>query len=225
MVYTAQQSGSSSCAAAGDQFGFAGVACTDQTVTLYCSPSADSHTLHVTRSCISCTVLRLQNWPPCCPFIYHDIGQQIPSWNRSYIRFTFLVELITIAAFFYNTIILLAALFAGVSPGLSWFFLAFIVLVLGVPLSWWLFYKSNFNSAQTDGGTYSYIRTFLVTMIHMAWCVLMVLGINNITSFSAGRVLYSDTLAVSVWRTMGPQPCRTTSIDSMLLPAVDCLLP
>eukprot|EP00878_Enallax_costatus_P030408 GHUV01033103.1.p1 GENE.GHUV01033103.1~~GHUV01033103.1.p1 ORF type:complete len:119 (+),score=19.14 GHUV01033103.1:591-947(+) len=49
-----------------------------------------------------------------------------------------------------------------------------------------MFYKSQFGSAQTDGATYSYIRSFLLIMIHMAWCVLMLLGIPNITSFSAG---------------------------------------
>jgi hypothetical protein len=58
-------------------------------------------------------VLHVQNWPRCCPFIYHDIRAQIPSWNRSFVRFTYLVELITIAAFFYNAIIILATLFAG----------------------------------------------------------------------------------------------------------------
>lgn len=61
----------------------------------------------------------LQNWPRCCPFIYHDIRAQIPSWNRSFVRFTYLVELITIAAFFYNAIIILATLFAG-EAGLNW---------------------------------------------------------------------------------------------------------
>jgi hypothetical protein len=67
-------------------------------------------------------LLPLQNWPPCCPFIYHDIRAQIPSWNRSFVRFTYLVELISIAAFFYNAIIILATLFAGaiaVSPSCS----------------------------------------------------------------------------------------------------------
>lgn len=40
---------------------------------------------------------RLQNWPSCCPFIYHNIREQIPAWNRSMVRFAYLVELVSIA--------------------------------------------------------------------------------------------------------------------------------
>lgn len=54
-----------------------------------------------------------QNWPSCCPFIYHNIREQIPAWNRSMVRFAYLTELVTITAFFYNAIIILATLFAG----------------------------------------------------------------------------------------------------------------
>uniref|UniRef100_A0A383WI86 Secretory carrier-associated membrane protein n=1 Tax=Tetradesmus obliquus TaxID=3088 RepID=A0A383WI86_TETOB len=128
----------------------------------------------------------IKNWPPCCPFIYHDIRAQIPSWNRSFVRFTYLVELISIFAFFYNAIIILATLFAGTGPGMTWWFLSVLALVLGVPLSWWLFYKSVFASAQTDGATYSYLRTFILIMLHMAWCVWMVLALPNLGSFSGG---------------------------------------
>lgn len=67
-------------------------------------------------SCVLCR-LCLQNWPSCCPFIYHNIREQIPPWNRSMMRVAYLVELISIAGFFYNAIIILATLFAktGVS--------------------------------------------------------------------------------------------------------------
>eukprot|EP00882_Tetradesmus_deserticola_P008201 GHRQ01008646.1.p1 GENE.GHRQ01008646.1~~GHRQ01008646.1.p1 ORF type:complete len:299 (+),score=151.90 GHRQ01008646.1:234-1130(+) len=128
----------------------------------------------------------LKNWPRCCPFIYHDIRAQIPPWNRSFVRFAYLVELISIAGFFYNALIILITLFAGTGPGLTWWFVSLLALVLGLPLSWWLFYKSVFSSAQTDGATYSYLRTFILVMLHMAWCVWMVLALPNLGSFSAG---------------------------------------
>ena len=38
---------------------------------------------------------------------------------------------------------------------------------MGVPLSWWLFYKQIFKAAQTDGATYSYICSFLLICLHM----------------------------------------------------------
>eukprot|EP00879_Flechtneria_rotunda_P030591 GHRR01033247.1.p1 GENE.GHRR01033247.1~~GHRR01033247.1.p1 ORF type:complete len:356 (+),score=123.81 GHRR01033247.1:287-1354(+) len=127
----------------------------------------------------------IRNWPSCCPFLYHNIKEQIPSWSRSFVRFTYFVELISIAGFFYNTIITLAALFAGAFV-LQWWFLSLLVLVIGVPLSWWLFYKSVFNSAQTDGATYSYMRTFILIIVHLAWCVWMILALPNLGQFSAG---------------------------------------
>ena len=129
----------------------------------------------------------LQNWPSCCPLIYHNIAEQIPSWNRSFVRFTYLIELLTIAGFFYNCLIVLIAIFARVGPGLNWWFISMLCLVMGVPLSWWLFYKSVFNSAQTDGGTYSYMKTFLLIMIHMAWAAWMVVAAPNLGTFSAGE--------------------------------------
>lgn len=127
-----------------------------------------------------------RNWPSCCPLIYHNIAEQIPSWNRSFVRFTYLIELLTIAGFFYNCLIVLIAIFARVGPGLNWWFISMLCLVMGVPLSWWLFYKSVFNSAQTDGGTYSYMKTFLLIMIHMAWAAWMVVAAPNLGTFSAG---------------------------------------
>ncbi|KIZ03332.1 hypothetical protein MNEG_4620 [Monoraphidium neglectum] len=38
----------------------------------------------------------LTNFPPFCPFMYHSISEQIPAWNRSMIRFTFVIELLEI---------------------------------------------------------------------------------------------------------------------------------
>jgi hypothetical protein len=70
---------------------------------------------------------------------------------------------------------------------MTWWFLSVLALVLGVPLSWWMFYKSVFGSAQTDGATYSYLRTFILIMLHMAWCVWMVLALPNLGSFSGGE--------------------------------------
>jgi len=84
------------------------------------------------------------------------------------VRFAYLVELVSITAFFYNAVIILATLLAGLQrPGLQWWFLSLITITMGLPLSWWLFYKSIFNSAQTDGATYSYIRTFMLILLHM----------------------------------------------------------
>ncbi|KAF8072366.1 hypothetical protein HT031_000025 [Scenedesmus sp. PABB004] len=126
------------------------------------------------------------NWPSCCPVIYHSIREQVPAWNRSMVRFTYLVELLSLAGFFFNALVLLAALLAGTGPLLQSWFLSIIALVLGVPLSWLLFYKGVFNAAKTDGATYTYIRVMLTTLLHFAWCVWMVLALQRLGDFSAG---------------------------------------
>jgi glucose dehydrogenase len=100
------------------------------------------------------------------------------------VRFAYLVELVSIAAFFYNAIIILATLFAGIPrPGLQWWFLSLLVITMGVPLSWFLFYKSLFNSAQTDGATYSYIRSFLLIIIHMVSYVTVAQGVGELVAW------------------------------------------
>jgi hypothetical protein len=84
------------------------------------------------------------------------------------VRFAYLTELVSISAFFYNAIVILATLFAGLpQPGLQWWFLSLLVITVGVPLSWLLFYKQIFKAAQTDGATYSYICSFLLICLHM----------------------------------------------------------
>lgn len=81
---------------------------------------------------------------------------------------------------------MLAAMFAGIL-GLTWWLFSLIGFVLGIPLSWWLYYKSLFNAAQTDGATYPYMRSVLTILINIAWCVWMVLGINGMGEFSGGE--------------------------------------
>ncbi|KAI8466091.1 MAG: scamp family-domain-containing protein [Monoraphidium minutum] len=129
--------------------------------------------------------VRPANFPPFCPFIYHSISEQIPSWNRSMVRFHFVTELLVALGFIYNAVIILAAMFAGI-VGLTWWLFSLIALSLGLPLSWWMYYKSLFRAAQTDGATYPYIRSGLCTLINIAWCVWMVLGLSGLGEFSGG---------------------------------------
>lgn len=103
------------------------------------------------------------------------------------IRFAYLVEILSITAFFYNCLILLIATFAKVGPGLQWWFLSLLAMVVGIPLSWLLWYKSLWGSANTDGATYSYMKTFLLILIHIAWCAWMIVAVPGVGSFSAGE--------------------------------------
>lgn len=96
---------------------------------------------------------------------------------------------------------------------LQWWFLSVLALVLGGPLSWWLFYKRVFGAAQTDGGTCTYMVTFMFVMLHMAWCVWMVLGLPNLGAFSAGEV---ET--IRPWLLIVVDPGAVTGLG-FLLPA------
>ncbi len=93
------------------------------------------------------------------------------------IRFALIVELIIIFAFFYNTLITLIAMLAKVGFEIRWWLVALLAMVLGIPGSWYLWYKSLFGSARTDGSTFSYMKTFLLIFVQIVWCGWMVAAI------------------------------------------------
>ncbi|GBF90710.1 hypothetical protein Rsub_03011 [Raphidocelis subcapitata] len=128
---------------------------------------------------------RPNNFPPLWPVTYHNISEQIPPYNRSMIRFHFMTELLVVAGLIWNAAIMLAAMFCG-KLSLTWWLVSFIALILGVPLSWGMYYKSLCRAANTDGALYPYLRSALTILINVAWCVWMVLGLNKLGEFSGG---------------------------------------
>lgn len=71
-------------------------------------------------------------------------------------------------------------------PQVKWWLIALIAFLIGVPASWWGWYKSIYRLAQTDGATYAFFRTLILIFLNIAWCVWMVLAIDGLGDFSAG---------------------------------------
>ena len=128
------------------------------------------------------------NFPRFCPVIRHSIAEGVVPWHRSMVRFAYLVELLEIAAFFYNAIIMLAALIAGVSPGLTWWLIAMLALCVGVPASWLFWYKQLWTAANSNGGTYAYARELILLLLNVAWCAWVIVAARGVGEFAAGVI-------------------------------------
>ena len=111
------------------------------------------------------------NWPPCAPLIRHSIAEGVVPWHRPAVRFAYLVELLEIGAFFFNCVALLAALIAGVGPGLSWWLISLVAVCLGVPGSWLLWYKQLWSAVNSNGSTYAFARELVLLLLNAGACV------------------------------------------------------
>lgn len=126
------------------------------------------------------------NWPPCVPLIRHSIGEGVVPWHRSTVRFAYLVELLELGAFVYNCVVLLAALIAGVGPGLSFWLISLVAVCLGAPGSWLLWYKQLWSAANSNGSTYAYARELVLLLLNVAFAVWMIIAAKGLGDFSAG---------------------------------------
>lgn len=130
---------------------------------------------------------RLKDWPSCYPVLRHNIGEDIPAWNRGMVRWAYLTWLLSLLGFTYNWLIILLATAANTGQaGLRWWFLATVIWFTGVPGSFFLWYRSLYYAAKTDGSTWSYMKSLLFVVVHLAWSVWMILAIPGLGDFSAG---------------------------------------
>lgn len=127
-----------------------------------------------------------KNWPSCKPMLYHDISADVPSWHRGMVRFAYVSWLLSALGFFLNWLIFLMFMLAYTGRDIKWFFLATIASVIGLPLSFLMWYRGLYFASKTDGASFSYIKTMLYMCIHLAWCVWTLLGIPGLGDFCAG---------------------------------------
>lgn len=127
-----------------------------------------------------------KNWPPCKPMLYHDISAEVPAYYRSSVRFAYIVWIISALGFFLNWLIYLMFTVAYTGRDIKWFFLATIASVLGLPLSFLMWYRNVYYATKTDGATFTYIKTMFYIVVHIAWCVWTLLGIPGLGDFCAG---------------------------------------
>jgi len=132
-----------------------------------------------------------KNWPSCMPILYHDIKAEVPVWNRSMVFWAYRVWLVSALAFLFNCAIILVMAFAGVvNATWSAFFVAVIATGIGLPLSFFFWYRRLYYAAQTDGNVFKYVMFLLLAFLHLLWCFWVIASVPGIGKSSAGLFNY-----------------------------------
>lgn len=122
------------------------------------------------------------NWPSkCYPITYHDIAVEIPQRHRALVRKFYANLMLTWLALLLNWMLIMYVVFAPAEgpstdkPGSGSALWSSIYLLLGVPGSWNLWYKSVYNGAK-NGTSSKWMFFFVNYAIHTAFCLVMALG-------------------------------------------------
>ncbi|KAI9125391.1 hypothetical protein K1719_004007 [Acacia pycnantha] len=178
-----------------------------------------------------------KNWPPFFPIIHHDIANEIllmprgcNIWHLQLGSAYFLALSVNailpfsggLSLFFYqnlnsiNSGIVLCLAFNVVAVIVCWirgggvkiFFLAIIYALLGVPLSYVLWYRPLYRAMRTDSAL-KFGWFFLFYLLHIAFCVIaaiappIVFHGKSLTGILAAIDLFSDHVLVGIFYLVG----------------------
>ncbi|GJP32729.1 hypothetical protein CLOM_g17327 [Closterium sp. NIES-68] len=117
--------------------------------------------------------IQRNNFPPFFPIIQHDIPTDIPA-HVQYLQYpAFLSWLGIMLCLVFNFVAVLVSWILGAvssTSGLGNFFLAIIYGVLGIPLSYILWYRRLYNSLKKDSAL-GFGIFFLGFLIHCGFCI------------------------------------------------------
>lgn len=130
------------------------------------------------------------NWPMCCPRIHHNLDQDIEDpTRRKACRAMYYAWLVTIVAYFWNVLALIACLAAGNKKSVGDFFFAALVAVAGIAISGRVLYLGGaYYALQFDAGANAvpYLWFFTHFLFHIVWCCWMLVGPPIVGNFAAG---------------------------------------
>lgn len=109
-----------------------------------------------------------KNWPPCFPIIHHDISNEIPVHAQKLQYLAFASWLGIVFCLIYNIIAVTVCWIRG--GGVKIFFLAIIYALLGVPLSYLLWYRPLYRAMRTDSA-FKFGWFFMLYLFHIAFCI------------------------------------------------------
>ena len=102
---------------------------------------------------------RPPNWPPCCPFIYHDITEEIPVKNATVVRVALWLQLVWAIALIVNMLACfgIGGMGSGESsntqdayPSATYIVYGIIYAVLGIPLAFRINYLKFYQQCKID---------------------------------------------------------------------------
>lgn len=109
-----------------------------------------------------------KNWPPFFPIIHHDIANEIPVHAQKLQYLAFASWLGIVFCLVFNLIAVTICWIRG--GGAKIFFLATIYALLGVPLSYVLWYRPLYRAMRTDSA-FKFGWFFLLYLIHIGFCI------------------------------------------------------
>ncbi|GLT91284.1 hypothetical protein SLE2022_091790 [Rubroshorea leprosula] len=110
-----------------------------------------------------------KNWPPFFPIIHHDIANEIPVHAQRLQYLAFASWLGIVLCLVYNVIAVTVCWIQG--GGVKIFFLSIIYALLGVPLSYLLWYRPLYRAMRTDSA-FKFGLFFLLYLLHIGFCII-----------------------------------------------------
>ena len=126
------------------------------------------------------------NWPKCKPIVYHSIVDDIPVETQRMVRVAYVTWMITFVGYLYNWLVIFLMFVSGTDTGVGDWFFATLVSSLGIPLSFFLWYRALYRAAQTQGSTLAYGKFFLHWLVHMVWTVWTLVAAPTVADYCAG---------------------------------------
>uniref|UniRef100_A0A453PBT4 Secretory carrier-associated membrane protein n=1 Tax=Aegilops tauschii subsp. strangulata TaxID=200361 RepID=A0A453PBT4_AEGTS len=142
-----------------------------------------------------------KNWPPFFPIIHHDIANEIPANAQRLQYLAFASWLGIVLCLVWNFIAVTVCWIRGGDSKL--FFLATIYGMLGVPLSYLMWYRPLYRAMRTDSA-FSFGWFFLCYMLHIGFCIIaaiappIVFRGKSLTGILAAIDTFSDHALVGI---------------------------
>ncbi|XP_016201199.1 secretory carrier-associated membrane protein 4 isoform X1 [Arachis ipaensis] len=147
-----------------------------------------------------------KNWPPFFPIIHHDIANEIPVHAQRLQYLAFASWLGIVLCLVFNVVAVIVCWIRG--GGSKIFFLAVIYALLGVPLSYVLWYRPLYRAMSTDSAL-KFGWFFLFYLIHIAFCIFaaiappVVFHGKSLTGILAAIDVFSDHVLVGIFYLVG----------------------
>ncbi|KAJ3352794.1 hypothetical protein GGF32_003571 [Allomyces javanicus] len=93
---------------------------------------------------------RQPNFPKFRPLVYHDIDKEIPDAGKPLVKRAYLLWLFCVWAYFFNCLACFTTLVTKGANGGSQFGMSFLIMSIGIPVSWSFWYKQLYDGVRDD---------------------------------------------------------------------------
>lgn len=147
-----------------------------------------------------------RNWPPFFPIIHHDIANEIPVHAQKLQYLAFASWLGIVLCLVFNVIAITVCWIRG--GGVKIFFLAIIYAILGIPLSYVLWYRPLYRAMRTDSAL-KFGWFFMFYLLHILFCIFaaiappVVFHGQSLTGILAAIDVFSEHVLVGIFYLIG----------------------